>query len=139
MVESETNPATVTTGKISHDTIDTLVQMVVFFLTRGLVPFLWKRDISRAFRRLPILVAHLDVSWVVFVYAGNRLAAQHVGMPFGATSAVHAWHRAGAFLLTVVRRLCKAPAGRYVDDFFGVSKADVKIHGGRCLDFFARP
>ena len=62
------------------------------------------------------------------------MVARHLGVSFGTTSVVHAWHRTGAFLLAAARRLCLAPSGRYVDDFFGVSKAGVELHGGDCLD-----
>ena len=65
------------------------------------------------------------------------MVAQHLAMPFGTTSAVHAWHRTGAFLLAAVRRLCLAPSGRYVDDFFGASREGVYWTGGKCLDVIA--
>eukprot|EP00972_Heterocapsa_arctica_P097744 14421070-Heterocapsa_arctica.AAC.1 len=77
--------------------------MTVVLMRAGCVPLFWKRDISRAFRRLPILASHLDLSWVVFLVAGCCMAAQHLGMPFGTISAVYAWHRTGALLLTAVR------------------------------------
>ena len=78
------------------------------------------------------------VSWVVFLFQGIRWAAQHLAMPFGSISAVQAWHRTGAFLLAAVRRLARAPAARYVDDFFGASRKGVYWTGGRCLDVLAR-
>ena len=108
--------------KISHDSLDELVFMLLFFMRKGLVADMWKRDISRAFRRLAIAAEHLHLAWVVFLFHGVRWAAQHLAMPFGSISAVHAWHRTGAFLLAAVRRLALAPAARYVDDFFGASR-----------------
>ncbi len=56
---------------------------------------------------------------------------------FGSTAAVHAWHRIGAFLSEVVRRLAKAPLARYVDDNFGAGECGVHRTGGRALTFFA--
>ena len=135
--ESEVNCATQPSDKLAHDTIDVLVSMLRMFLVAGLMPVLWKRDIGMAFRRLAIATQHLDLSWVVFMAEGVAMVAQHLAMPFGTTSAVHAWHRTGAFLLAAVRRLCLAPAARYVDDYFGVSRDDVFWTGGKCLDILA--
>ena len=132
--ESEVNCATQPTEKLSHDTIDTMATMIKLFVNGSAIPHMWKRDISKAFRRLPIQADHLALSWVTFLAQGTRMVAQHLGMPFGTTSAVHAWHRAGAFLLAAVRRLCLAPAARFVDDYFGVSIAAVTLSGGVCLD-----
>ena len=36
-----------------------------------------------------------------------------------------------------MRQVFLCPAGRYVDDFFGASKAGVVWHGGRCTTFVA--
>ena len=115
--ESEINLATQPTEKLSHDTIDSMVKMVQQFVVNGCSPLMWKRDIGKAFRRLPVRVDHLDLSWVVFLADGVRMVAQHLAMPFGTTSAVHGWHRTGAFLAALVRRLCLAPVSRYVDDY----------------------
>ena len=54
-------------------------------------------------------------------------------MPFGVVASVVAWHRIGAWLSRVVLQSAKAPVARYVDDFFGASKAGVKWTGGRIL------
>ena len=135
--ESEVNCATQPSDKLAHDTIDVLVSMLRMFLVAGVMPLLWKRDIGMAFRRLAIATEHQDLSWVAFMAQGVAMVAQHLAMPFGTTSAVHAWHRTGAFLLAAVRRLCLAPAARYVDDYFGASKEGVTMTGGRCIDVLA--
>ena len=54
-------------------------------------------------------------------------------MPFGATSAVYAWHRVGNLSARVVLQGAKAPLGRYVDDFFGASRVGVTWTAGRLL------
>ena len=95
---------------------------------------MWKRDVSKAFRRCPILADHLDLAWIVFKARGQLWVAQHLGMPFGATSAVYAWHRVGNLLAWVVLKGAKAPLGRYVDDFFGASRVGVTWTAGRLLD-----
>ena len=62
------------------------------------------------------------------------MVVQHVAMLSGTTSAVHSWHRAGTFLLAAIRHLCFAPALRFVDDYFGISKRGVAFSGGLCMD-----
>ena len=95
---------------------------------------MWKRDVSKAFRRCPISVDHLDLSWVVFAAEGLYWVSQHLGMPFGATSAVYAWHRVGNLLAWVILTSARAPLGRYVDDFFGASRSGIFWTGGKLLD-----
>ena len=102
MTEIFQNLAIFPMEKVNHDTVDSLVPILVLSLMAGITPLMWKRDISKAFRRIPIRVAHLDLSWVAFLFAGIAWAVQHVGMPFGSTAAVYAWHRMGAFLLCAV-------------------------------------
>ena len=64
--------------------------------------------------------------WIVWLSGGIVYAAAHRGMPFGAVASVVAWHRIGARLSRVVLQSAKAPVARYVDAFFGASKAGVK-------------
>ena len=47
----------------------------------------------KAFRRRAIHVSHLALSWAAFAAEGRVWAAQHVGMPVGATSGVYAPRR----------------------------------------------
>ena len=107
--------------------------MALAFMRAGVCPRMWKRDISRAFRRVPVSQSHLDLSWVVWLHLGVMHVAQHLGMPFGTISAVYAWHRVGFALQWLLIRHLKAPCGRFVDDFFGVSKEGVFWTAGRCL------
>ena len=67
-----------------------MVAMLRPLLADGHQPLMWKRDIGKAFRRLPIQETHLDLAWVVWLHFGSLVAAQHLGVPFGTTSAVHA-------------------------------------------------
>ena len=102
-------------------------------LADGVDVSMWKRGVKAAYRGCPILADHLRFAWVVWQDAGELLAAQHVGMPFGAIAAVHAFHRLGAFMAAVVRRGALAPLGRFVADSFGASKRGVFWTGGRLL------
>ena len=64
--ESLINGATFPSDRVHHDTIDVLICILLMFMTAGFEPRMWKRDVSKAFRRCPISVEHLDLSWVVF-------------------------------------------------------------------------
>jgi hypothetical protein len=110
--ESGVNPATRPADKIATDILDVLVLIVMFFLDAGIMPQQWKRDISKAFRRVPILAAHLDLAWVVWRALGLLWVSQHRGMPFGTISAVYGWHRVGHALWWLLMILFKAPAAR---------------------------
>ena len=55
-------------------------------------------------------------------------------MPLGATSSVYAWHRIGNLLAWLLLVHARCPLGRYVDDFFGASRAGVSWTGGRMMD-----
>ena len=135
--ESGINYAIAPADRIRHDNVDTLVTSILVLMRAGVEVELWKRDVSQAFRRLPIWAGHLDLTWVVFLAYGVAYAAQHRGMPFGTISAVYAWHRVGGFLLCVVRRLFLAPGCRYTDDFFGCGRKGVRLTGGHCLSVIA--
>lgn len=135
--ESGINYAIIPVDKITHDSVDNLVECILYMVKANVEVELWKRDISQAFRRVPIAQKHLDLSWVVFLAYGVAYAAQHRGMPFGTISAVYAWHRVGGFLLALLRRLFLTPACRYTDDYFGVCRKGVKNTGGHCLTYVA--
>ncbi|CAE8721468.1 unnamed protein product [Polarella glacialis] len=51
--ESGTNPANRPFDKISHDTLNALVTMILLFFQLGVELEQWKRDVSKAFRRVP--------------------------------------------------------------------------------------
>ena len=135
--ESMINAATQPQDMIVHDILDVLALIVLEFFKAGVDVLMWKRDISKAFRRVPIASEHLDLSWVVFAFAGTTWVAQHTGMPFGTVSANMAWHRVGNLLAAIVRRAFLAPLGRYVDDYFGASRPGLKWTGGRILSIIA--
>ena len=96
--ESLINSATFPLDRVRHDTVDVLMVILIMFLTAGCFPVMWKRDVSKAFRRCPIRSDHLDLAYVVFMTEGRHWVAQHIGMPFGATSSVYARHRVGNWL-----------------------------------------
>ena len=58
----------------------------------------------------------------------------HLALPFGGVGSGYGWHEMGHFIATAVRRLAKAPCGRYVDDFFGAVKHGVEWTAGIMLD-----
>jgi hypothetical protein len=135
--ESMVNEATRPVDRVCNDNLDILVFILIFFMMAQCEPRMWKRDVSSAFRRVPIFHLHLDLAWVVWCCMGDIWTAGHMGMPFGTVSAVYAWHRIGHALLFLVLRLFLAPLGRYVDDYFGASKQGVRWSGGACLSVIA--
>ena len=136
--ESGINTATQAAERLRNDTVDVLALMIRRISMAGRVPAMWKRDIASAFRRLPISETHLDLAYVVFLVDSVVWIAQHLAMPFGTTSAVHAWHRAGSLLGAIMRKFFMAPGAKFVDDFFGASAAGIKLTGGHCLDILGK-
>ena len=80
--ESLINDATKPTDRVRHDTVDVLITILLSFVAAARSPRMWKRDVSKAFRRCPIAEEHLDLSWVVFMALGRTWVSQHLGMPF---------------------------------------------------------
>eukprot|EP00435_Cladocopium_sp_Y103_P044779 s1987_g12.t1 len=136
--ESGINLATEPVDKIRHDTLDVLSEIVMHFYRNDCDILLWKRDISQAFRRVPIQDSHLEFAWTVWPHEGVLMIAQHKGMPFGTISAVHAWHRVGYFLSAILLQVFKCPVARYVDDFFAASRKGLTYHAGRVLSVISR-
>ena len=132
------NPATVPVDKISHDAIEVLITMRLLFMYWGVEPLQWKRDISKAFRRVPICPEHLEFAFVIWRDQGAEWVSQHLCMPFGTVSAVYSWHRVGYVLWLIVVDLFRAPLARCVDDFFGCSRAGVVWTGGAVLTVLSR-
>ena len=66
-----------------------------------------------------------EAEWVAF----------HTAMPFGATASVYAWHRVGALISSIARRLFKMIIYRYVDDYFSAERSETAEHS---MQIFAR-
>jgi len=81
---------------------------------------LWKADINAAFRRVPLKESHKWAAGITYLFEGKVWVSFHHGMPFGAMSSVYAWHRVGAALAAIARKVLHLPVLRYVDDYFAV-------------------
>ena len=123
--------------KVTHDTLDVLSDIVLEFFDRGCEVRLWKRDVSQAFRRVPIKADQLEFAWGVWAHQGVLWVAQHLATQFGTIGAVYSWHRVGYLLKLLIARLFLVPASRYVDDFFGANRAGVALTGGVVLSILA--
>jgi len=132
--ESGVNGAAEPVDKLRHESIDDLVWVICQLQEVLKQPRLWKRDLRKAFRGVPICADQLDLSWVVWMSMDKTWVSQHFGMPFGTTSAVYGFHRLGGFLGAVVKSMARASLMRYVDDYFGASPKGVYWTGGRLLD-----
>ena len=114
--------------RIKHDHLDGLVaDAVAFKRATDDTPGLWKADVDSAFRRVPLTTEHMWAAGVAYLFNGIVYVAIHKAMPFGATSAVVAWHRVGAFILAVARMLLHLPVKRYVDDYFAVERCALLV------------
>jgi len=121
---SGVNSACAPSEKLAHDHVDDLVAACVRFTTlAGSAPHLYKADIDSAFRRIPVTPAQRWLLGVVFSHLGVKYFARHIATPFGCVGSVHSWHRIGAALLCIARRLLGLVLFRYVDDFFGLESA----------------
>ena len=67
--------------------------------------------------------------------SGVTWISVHTAMPFGATASVYAWHRVGALICSIARKLLKMPIFRYVDDYFSAERPDTAEHS---MQIFAR-
>ena len=112
--ESCVNLATGTYEKTVHETVDWLVVMILELFDHGHTPATGKRDFTKAFRSVPICKDHWQWAWVIMYHEDKRFMVQFWGMYFGCTAAVFAFHRVGALLALIVRKLMKAPLARYV-------------------------
>ena len=122
------------TCPITHDHLDDLLSAMQ--LQTSLcdeVPWLWKADVDAAFRRVPLCEAHKWAAGVAYLYKGEPWVATHLGMPFGATSSVVAWHRIGELITALARKLLHLPVFRYVDDWFGADKPGCAEHAMGCM------
>ena len=121
-------------AKVSHDHLDSLLQLLrVVFAKTGVVPWLWKADIDAAFRRVPLMGTHVWAAGVAYLVDNVAWCSFHHGMPFGATSSVWAWHRIGAMLAHLARKLLHIPVLRYVDDYFSADRPELVEHAMQCF------
>jgi len=79
-----------------------------------------KSDFKAAYRSCPIKKKHLKWTKVIVwdPKEGKYRQTRHFCMPFGAVSAVYAWHRVGQALTTILSTALSIPFNRYVDDIF---------------------
>ena len=75
--ESGVNYAARPVDKLRHETTEDLTQVILWLLEAGRYPVLWKRDLRKAFRGVPIAPEHLDLSWVVWSHDNVVYVAQH--------------------------------------------------------------
>ncbi len=127
LTESGHNPATRLNEKLQNDRLDLFLAMVNFMMLTGIDFTLFKEDIKRAFRKLPVFVQHLRLMWVAWMTGSQIWCQGHLASPFGATASVRAWHRFGHMLKCCMLLGPKCPLGRYVDDFFGVVRANLQF------------
>ena len=137
LTESGLNAATVPVSTSTTQSLDWQVWLLCVLLFFGHQPGQWKRDVKKAFRCLPNMPEHFRYAGVVFQEGLQLYFSLHLASSFGGIAAVQNWHRVGAALSFLLLRALRVPVGRFVDDFFGASRSDLKWSGGRCLDRLA--
>ena len=135
--ESGQNLATCPQEATENDGLDSLCYLLLGNLKRGRLPLMWKRDFSKAYRKIGIKPAHLPLANVIWKVAQKLMESQHRGMIMGSIAAVHGWHRTANVPMSYLRRILRVPACKYVDDFFGCSGKGIHFSGGRCLDILS--
>ena len=75
------------------DSLETMIFMIIFLWRKGKLPKMWKRDVRRAFRNLPVYFRHLKFMVVAWMYKQRLWTSRHTGLPFGSVGAVYGWHR----------------------------------------------
>ena len=82
-------------------------------------PLMFKRDIRKVYRTIPISVKGFEFAHVCFAFEGHYWACRQLGMFFCCVAAVLSFHRLGNLLEEFARKKFMAAIARYVDDFFG--------------------
>ena len=65
-----------------------LIILLMMFMRMGMEPLMFKRDIRKAYRTIPISVNSFDFAHVCFAFEGHYWACRQLGMPFGCVAAV---------------------------------------------------
>ena len=79
--EGGINNATRPAGRIVHQTLHHLMRM-------GMEPLMFKRDIRKAYRTIPMCVKCCEFAHVCVAFEGQYWACRQLGMPFGCVAAV---------------------------------------------------
>ena len=69
--------ATCPQDAIIHQTVDALLMILTTFVAAGQTCCMWKRDMRKAYKSIPIKVKHHVSSWVMFSFQGHAKAAAH--------------------------------------------------------------
>ena len=93
----------------------------------GHTPVLSKADVSKAFRGIPASSDDEEFLMIAYMVEGIIMVAIDRAMPFGAVGAVWGWHRFANVVLAWVRQVARAPALKYVDDFFTATRNYIKM------------
>ena len=124
LTESVINPTTYVSETLENDNLNLFFNIIRLLMSNRIKFNMFKEDIARAFRRLPIKSEHLKFMVVLFIHNGITWQAQHLTCPFGAKGSVTAWHRVSPFPKRVMTNCTGSVIARYVDDFFGIDLPD---------------
>ena len=77
MTENMANPATLVVDRTLYDSIEPLVNILLEYMRRGMVPEMWKRDIEKAFRKLLVTSCHRQFAVSVWKFMNKLWKLEH--------------------------------------------------------------
>ena len=86
---SDVNDACIPGDSPVPETMESMIGMCHWFTSRGISVRMWKRDVWRAYRNLPVAVAHLLMMSAVWMMREEIFVADHLGLPFGSIGVVY--------------------------------------------------
>ena len=127
--ESGVNSATSVSHRIRMGRLSSILRAASVLRARhpSLDLDIGKGDFSAAYRSLPVLTGHLDLSSILVKGPRGLLVSRQLAMPFGAVASVYAWHRLGGAAAHIISTGLSLPLDRYVDDLFWVDFAQISL------------
>lgn len=133
------------TSRCVTETVDWLAALLLKTMLLGITCCMFKRDVSKAFRRCPNKwgppgEGQQHLTWCTYMYESTQWATRHVGSCFGSVASVWNFHRVAEGLLHIGRAMAGLLLCRYVDDFFGVDLMDIPepLRAGQVFDELLR-
>ena len=104
--ESLVNPTIWSRRKLRNDSVDLFWWLVWRFYSAGIRVAMSKADISKVYRRLPIMADNIRFAAIIFFLDGVIMVSRHHALSFGATSSCWGCHRAGGLMQRALRKVC---------------------------------
>ena len=100
---------------------------VWMFCSAGIRVAMSKSEISKAYRKLPIMEDHTCFATTIFLLNGVAMISHHHALGFGATSSCWGWLKAGGLIQCILKTFFRIPILRYVDDYLSAGRWGVRL------------